>query len=188
MFGFFSRFSNAQIEAAVRAALERYEITGDLRRAIDTLTAFADQNRLGSFKRARFSREVAGFFIEGGVSDRAAAGYGQAFALFVTGQVQTRDVHWRAFEAGMEGAIRHLSGWEQQATSAAAAAIAREYAGSPRAREAIRTSYLLGWGLCGDGELAREHLERLERDATAPVPLTPRSRGATPGRSSSNRG
>jgi len=188
MFRFFSRVSNAQIEAAARAALERYEINGDLRRAVDTLTAFAEQNRLGSFKRARIATEVAGFFIEGGVSDRAAAGYGKAFALFVAGEVQARDVHWRAFEAGLEGAIRHLSGWEQQGTSAADAAIAREYVGSPRSRDAIRISYLLGWSICGDGDLAREQLERLERDATAPVPLTPRPRTSPPGRSGSNRG
>jgi hypothetical protein len=174
MFGLFSRVSTEKIEAAVRSALERYETTGDLRRAIDTLAAFADEHDLGSSRRARIARHVAAFFVEGGVAERAAAGYGAVFALFVTRRVDPLRLHWRAFEAGVEGAIRHLSGWDEAEATAAAVVVEREYRAKPHLRAAIRESYELGWSICGDAELSSGHGQRLGRhtpadQGTAPV-------------------
>lgn len=156
MFRFFSKTSNKEIEAAVSHAMQKYLQDDDIQVAVGELVRFADQHELGSWKRSRFAPEITAYASKEGLEPRQAQALGDAFGVFIDRRRDHVNLHWKAYAAGVEGAIRHQGKWGLESSRGAGAVLVDDYILNPAARTRILQAYELGWTACGDARVAQD--------------------------------
>jgi hypothetical protein len=163
VFGFFSKTSNKDIEAVVRRTLEKYFNDGNIQAAVLELVRFADQRELGACKRARFAAEVTAYASQEEFEPRQALALGDAFGIFVHRRHDHTNLHWKAYAAGVEGAIRYQGEWGLESSRGAGALLVDYYILNPADRTRILQAYELGWTACGITRVAKEAALDLKR-------------------------
>jgi hypothetical protein len=163
VFGLFSKVSNKEIEAVVGRVLEKYLKDHDIQAAVVELVGFADQHQIGDWKRARFAAEITAYASREGLEPRQALALGDAFGVFIDQPQDYRDLHWKAYAAGVEGALRYRGEWGLESCHAAGVVLVDEYILNPADRALIPRAYELGWAACGSTRIAKDAAVRLKR-------------------------
>ena len=162
MFNLFSKITNKDIEAIVARVLAQYGRDEDMQVAVRELAWFADEHALGSWKRSRFATQIAAHALQQGLKFRQAVAFGDAFGLFVHRRQDFSRLHWKAYAAGVNGALRYCDGWDIQSSESAGAILVDEYILNPADRAAILHAYRLGWLACGDPQTADKAARNLK--------------------------
>jgi hypothetical protein len=169
MFGLFGGISNSQIEEIVHDAMVEYVRSELMLPCIQRLTDFADREKLGAWKRARFSVEVICFGSKAKMPSRAVNVLARSVDLFMQQPASLQDIHAKAFECGLSGAMEHALGWDAEGNKYAGTLVADEYIIRPNRRESILRSYSLGWLASGNKQLSAERVEQFKEIAASLV-------------------
>jgi hypothetical protein len=159
----FSWVSDKEIGTVVTDVLSQYTRDHDLRTAVLSLIQFADRHELGAWKRTRFAAEISTYAYRRGMCSQAAMAFGDGFGACIDHRVDCHSLNWKAYGAGMEGAVRFREGWTEHSCHSVGDALVDDYILNPADRTSLLHAYQMGWMACDNGRVVDDAVATLKR-------------------------
>jgi hypothetical protein len=158
--GFLSSVSNEEIKKIVIEEFSTFQDEQDIVKIAQNLLGFARENKLGRWKRSRFSVELISFFTAEGASYQSARFIGNALDLFLHEMISPSAVDSESFGCGLGGALQLADGFELTMCEYAGSILNDRYIINAEQRKQILEGYFYGWMSTGNKGLAEKMTSR----------------------------